>query len=578
MAASAISLVDCMRGALVLLTIVLSAQGETPRYELRGRLLPATRASVWLHGATAPFEDATLADDEGRFRFHGLLAGTYTLGAFVPGRGEMRRTIEVGPSQADSRQRVDLTVELRDGEFESRDSLRREALVSAAELAIPERARREYGEAEKCLARRDAEGAAAHFERAVELAPRFSDAWNHLGTIAYQARNYARAETCFRKALDADPQSFQALVNLGGVSINLRKFEEAVQYNLYAALTHPNDALANSQLGMSYFFLDKLDLAQKYLSEAKRLDPAHFSHPQLVLAQIALRRQDRAAAAREWEEFLQYHPDSPEGGKVRENLAQLRAESDPAQSFAATGMARSFSEAPELAPLDGEPYRVLRQDGRYYLQDRDREGHARQTGIDATIGSGRHIRMLLSRTADGGWMDLPLAWYGAGGGRYAASPGFGFSANCLVCHARPMGDRAVAFGCANCHGATGSAKPGQAVCLACHLATSGSRSAHGTGAAGNATEDDKFELNSAGYRLLASRCYQGAAGKLTCTTCHPPHNFSKTLAEYRMVCRGCHPAMHHGAALDCTRCHMPKRKAQDAPQIMVTDHRIRRPL
>jgi tetratricopeptide (TPR) repeat protein len=111
------------------------------------------------------------------------------------------------------------------------------------------------------------------------------------------------------------------------VSINLSKFEDALQYNLYAALTRPNDALANSQLGMSYFYLGKLDLAQKYLTAAKHLDPAHFSHPQLMLAEIALRRQDRTAAARELEEFLRYHPDSPQASQIKEKLAQLRAQS-----------------------------------------------------------------------------------------------------------------------------------------------------------------------------------------------------------------------------------------------------------
>jgi len=347
---------------------------------------------------------------------------------------------------------------------------------------------------------------------------------------------------------------------------------------LYAALTHPNDALANSQLGMSYFYLDKLEPAEKYLTAAKRLDPAHFSHPQLMLAQIALRRGDRPAAAGELEEFLQYHRDAPEAGKIRQDLAQLRAQSDPAESFAATGMARSFSQTPELAPFDGNPDRVLFKDRRYYLERRGRDGRVRQSRIDATIGSGRHARMLLSRTGDGGWVELPLAWYAAGGGRYAASPGFGFSPNCLVCHARQNAEGPAAFGCANCHGPAGSGKPGQAVCLECHLATSGPNSAHRTGAAASSVSDDQFELNSAAYRLFASRCYQATAGKLTCTACHPAHGFSKTPAEYRMVCRGCHPAMHNGAALDCTRCHMPQRPAQDAAQMMVTDHRIQRPL
>ncbi len=541
---------DLMRRALFLLIAVCSAQAQADRYELRGRLTPGARASVWLHGATAPFEDSTLADDDGHFRFRDLLAGTYTLGAFVPGRGEMRRTIEIGPSQADPKKRIELRIEMRDSEFESHDSARRGALVSAKELAIPEQAHREYDEAERRLTRRDVEGAVAHFERAVELAPQFAAAWNHLGTIAYQTRDFPRAESCFRKALQADAQFYQPLVNLGGVLINLSHFDEALQYNLYATLTRPNDALANSQLGMNYFFLNQLDLAKKYLTTAKHLDPAHFSHPQLMLAQIDLRRQDRAAAAAELEEFLQYHPDAPQAGKVKEDITKLRTAADPAQAFAATGMARSYTEAPVLPPAGSQ-----------------------QAAADAAIGSGRHLRVLLRRSGDS-WTALPLAWFAAEGGHYAANPGLAFSAGCLACHAAKQDGTPAAINCARCHGTTGAAKPGEAVCLECHLGTSGPNSAHGASTGG----EDRFELNSAGYRLLASRCYQASAGKLTCTTCHPPHSFAKTPADVRMVCRGCHPTMHNGAPLDCPRCHMPKRKTHDAGKLLVTDHRIQRPL
>jgi Tfp pilus assembly protein PilF len=94
-------------------------------------------------------------------------------------------------------------------------------------------------------------------------------------------------------------------------------------------LKRPNDALANSQLGMNYFALGKMDLAEKYLLEAVRLDPAHFSHPQLLLAEIYLRKNDRARAAAQLEDFLNRHPDWPSADQMRNAITKLRNETSP---------------------------------------------------------------------------------------------------------------------------------------------------------------------------------------------------------------------------------------------------------
>ena len=189
---------------------------------------------------------------------------------------------------------------------------------------MPARARKHYLEAQKRLEKRDIEGAISHLRKAVELAPAFTAAWNNLGTVAYQTQKYQDAEEYFRKALMADPAAFEPLVNLGGVLLTLEKTDEAYQYNLFSVLKRPQDALANSQLGMNYFALGKADLAEKYLLEASRLDPGHFSHPQLLLAEIYLRRHDWARAADQLDEFLRYHPDWPTADKVRETIAKLR--------------------------------------------------------------------------------------------------------------------------------------------------------------------------------------------------------------------------------------------------------------
>jgi len=304
--------------------LAAAALGGEPLYELSGQLLPPARAAVSLSGTARPFTAATRSDATGRFSFKKLQADDYTVAVFIPGRGEALRTVEVGPSTAGSRRRVSFTFELKDSDFELAGPVRRQHSVSTNELAIPDAALREYQEALKDLEKHDPEAAVKRLEDAVRIAPQFAVAWNELGTIAYQTRKFDRAEECFREALGQDPGAFEPLVNLGGVLVTLHKLDEAVDYNVRAVLARPNDALANSQLGIAYFELGRLDLGQKYLERARQIDPAHFSHPQLLLAEIHLRRGERREAAAVLEEFLKYHPDWPQAAKMRQTIGELR--------------------------------------------------------------------------------------------------------------------------------------------------------------------------------------------------------------------------------------------------------------
>ena len=299
-------------------------QARAAEFELTGKVIPETFVYARLHGATTPFTMSAEGDLNGRFRFRRLAAGTYTLVVSEPGHAEVRRTVEVSPTLANSKGQVNVTIDLRQSESDSRDALERRAKVSVRDLAIPNEARREYEQADKSLERRDVAGATAHLERAVKFAPNFSMAWNHLGTIAYQTGQYVLAESDFRKALDADPNAYEPIVNLGGVLINLGKLDEALERNLDAVRQRPNDALANSQLGMAYFYRNDMDLAEKYLKRAKEIDPAHFSHPQRLLSEIHIKRGERAAAAAELEDLLTRHPDLADAAKIKETISRLR--------------------------------------------------------------------------------------------------------------------------------------------------------------------------------------------------------------------------------------------------------------
>ena len=87
-------------------------------------------------------------------------------------------------------------------------------------------------------------------------------------------------------------------------------------------------------------------------------------------------------------------------------------------------------------------------------------------------------------------------------------------------------------------------------------------------------DENNFEIAHSAYRLRKSQCFLRSNGKVTCITCHNPH---EDTADFNKVCAGCHTmAPAHAATNDCTGCHMPKRRTQDVVHVVMTDHLIAR--
>jgi tetratricopeptide (TPR) repeat protein len=284
---------------------------------------------------------------------------------------------------------------------------------------------------------------------------------------------------------------------------------------------------------------------------------------------------------------------------------------------------------------------------RYELDSHGSETNVFEQEATFAVGSGNHARTFLHRSDNGELTELPVTWY-TQESRWGMSPGYDNSApadftrladeSCLFCHNGYPGTAGVlaeGIDCQRCHG-PGSrhmelASGGKAtkevrsaivnparlspelqmdVCMQCHLETTSAelpgmirrferepfsfRPGESLGAymvhfdqATGAGRDDRFEIVNQAYRLRRSRCFQQSQGRLTCITCHDPHNAprgAEATEHYRGKCVACHPSVtvaNHPdtAKADCVSCHMPRRRTEDAVHVIMTDHLIsRRPL
>jgi tetratricopeptide (TPR) repeat protein len=127
----------------------------------------------------------------------------------------------------------------------------------------------------------------------------------------------------YRKALELDPRSTGALVNLGTIYFNARNWKEAERYYTTALDVDPQYALAHFDLANLYDERGERAKALEHYLAALRVSP-NYADAHYNIALVYQGSNQPMKAARHWAAYLKLDPSSQWATLARRELAKLR--------------------------------------------------------------------------------------------------------------------------------------------------------------------------------------------------------------------------------------------------------------
>jgi len=127
----------------------------------------------------------------------------------------------------------------------------------------------------------------------------------------------------YQRALEIDPSSAGAAVNLGTVFFHLRRWEEAERVYLQALEIDATYALAHFDLGNLFDERGNPERAEHHYQAALKINP-NYADAHYNLALLAQNRGDVMKAVRHWKEYLKLDAASSWAAIAKRELEKLR--------------------------------------------------------------------------------------------------------------------------------------------------------------------------------------------------------------------------------------------------------------
>jgi len=191
-------------------------------------------------------------------------------------------------------------------------SIKSGAGVSVRELKISSKARDEFEQGLRRLAKRDAGGSLEHFDAAIRVFPGYYEVYYHQGIAQLQLRNNEQALRCFQKAIDLSEGRYaRAEFGYGLALLREGEAEEAERVVRHGLEADPHSVDGHVVLGFVLLKLDRPDEAEKYACETIGSNAANSAKGYLVLSEVHAAAGNYEGEVRDLDTYLKLRPNDP---------------------------------------------------------------------------------------------------------------------------------------------------------------------------------------------------------------------------------------------------------------------------
>lgn len=202
----------------------------------------------------------------------------------------------------------------------------RDALVSVAELKVPQRARDAYAKAQDAMMKNQPEKITKFLQKALETCPTYTRALTMRGALSLNKGDLTSAIDDFDKAIHSDSTYALAHAGMAAALNRLNKFDDALRAAERASILAPNSWQPYFEMAKSYLGKADYQRALQQLTRAQGQMTRDYAPLHLLRANAFLALKNYSDAAAELRFFLRIaRKDDPIASKAKNALDQINA-------------------------------------------------------------------------------------------------------------------------------------------------------------------------------------------------------------------------------------------------------------